>query len=159
MAVRRISRPKPKNALGSFRYFDALHMWVVSPRRVEAVPLESLQDIDGTFYRGSDTYSKIVLSFPARLTFPTGRLEFIIPGFNRPKVEFLVKFVHTIMRLRNSDDAGLRTLAQSSPPLLAAVASRLAQGQNVGSLGDLPLGEEPPRPTESQDAEAPPRSG
>ncbi len=102
LAVRRIARPKPKSALGSFRYFDALHMWVVSPRRVEAVPLEPLQDINGTFYRGSNTYSKIVL------TFPTGRREFIIPGFNRPKVEFLVKFVHTMTCLRNSDDAGLR---------------------------------------------------
>ncbi len=40
------------------------------------------------------------------------------------------------------------------------MASRLAQGQNVGSLSDLPLGEEPPRPTESQDAEATgPRTG
>jgi hypothetical protein len=154
LAIRRLFRPKPKSGLGSFRYFDALHMWVVSPQRVEAVPLESLQDVDGTFYRGSNSYSKIVLALP------TGRREFLIPGYDRGKVEFLVKFVHAMVRFRNSDDAGLRAMAQSSPALLAAVSARLARGENVGSLGDLPLGEEPPRPAEDPFAQnAQPRGG
>ncbi len=153
LAVLRIVRGKPPNALGSFRYFDPLHMWVVSPGRVEAVSLESLKDIDGTLYRGSNNYAKIVLSFPQ------GRREFAIPNPSRSQVEYLVRFVHTMIRLRNSDDAGLRALAQSSPNLLGEVAARLARGESVGNLGNLNLGEEPPRPTEVDPPQADPARG
>ena len=46
-----------------------------------------------------------------------------------------------MIRLRNSDDAGMRAWSQSSPALVGTVAARLARGENVGDLADMDLGE------------------
>ncbi len=152
-AAVRFARRRAKDALGSFRYFDALHMWVVTPRRVEAVPLESLKDINGTLYRGKQNYALIVLSLPE------GRRSFTIPNPDRSQVEYLVRFVHTMIRLRNSDDAGMRALAQGSPALAAAIATRVARGQSLDNVSHMQAGGDPPRPTEVEPATAPSAAG
>ena len=136
---------------GFFRWFSALHMWVVSPQRVEAVPLESLTDIDGTLYRGAKNFAKIVL------TFPTGRREFMIPNPDRTKLEFLVRPSSQWSACGIPTTPVCAPSPESSPALTGALAARLAPGENVGDLVTLTAGEEPPRPPRRRPPDGPSR--
>jgi hypothetical protein len=148
IAIVRRGRKVEKQALGDFLHVDALHVWEVSPDRVDATCIEDLTDVDGThhLYGGSYLYSNFVI------TVPGDRHEMRISS--RAKAEQVMKFVNLLRTLRNSDNEGLRLLLRANPEMAAAIAMRLANDQPVEDLSNMATGPTLPRPKEESSSTA-----
>jgi hypothetical protein len=117
--VARFRRP-PGPINRSFLFADALHLWDVTPGRVEATELTNLRQAGGTHHYTNRAYTHSSMT----LTFTSGSRTLSISGLKI--AERLLSFLQVLIAIRNSEDEELRRMALVDPGRLGSLAHHIS---------------------------------
>jgi hypothetical protein len=137
----------------SFLFADALHLWEVTPDRVEATELTDLRDVDGSHHSNNGAYTHSLLS----LTFSARRRSVQVSG--KQAAERLLNFLQVLISVRTSDDEDLRHMALLQPGRLGSLAHHLAVHGSASAWPGPSNDSDPPRPHIIDAGQAPPVPG